>query len=159
MTELLARRGERIHPASAFLASEAQHLEGECAEHDLHVFQAARRMDEILLSNFIELGSVDAIKELARAAYGPGLLAPWLVRAELKDGSLQALPLGPRKLKRRWGIAYLKGRRLAFGGENFVSVCEKVLNLIIPSAIAALVIGLYENVIETFTLTAVLGCS
>jgi predicted glycosyltransferase len=53
VTELLARRGERIHPASAFLASESRHLEGECAEHDLHVFQAARRMDEILLSNFM----------------------------------------------------------------------------------------------------------
>jgi pimeloyl-ACP methyl ester carboxylesterase/predicted glycosyltransferase len=53
VTELLARRGERIHPASAFLASESRHLEGECAEHDLHVFQAARRMDEIMLSNFM----------------------------------------------------------------------------------------------------------
>jgi pimeloyl-ACP methyl ester carboxylesterase/predicted glycosyltransferase len=53
VTELLARRGERIHPASAFLASESQHLEGECAEHDLHVFQAARRMDEIMISNFM----------------------------------------------------------------------------------------------------------
>jgi pimeloyl-ACP methyl ester carboxylesterase len=53
VTELLTRRGERIHPASAFLASESRHLEGECAEHDLHVFQAARRMDEILLSNFM----------------------------------------------------------------------------------------------------------
>jgi predicted glycosyltransferase len=53
VTELLARRGERIHPASAFLASESRHLEGECAEHDLHVFQAARRMDEILVSNFM----------------------------------------------------------------------------------------------------------
>jgi pimeloyl-ACP methyl ester carboxylesterase/predicted glycosyltransferase len=53
VTELLARRGERIHPASAFLASESQHLEGECAEHDLHAFQAARRMDEIMLSNFM----------------------------------------------------------------------------------------------------------
>ncbi len=53
VTELLARRGERIHPASAFLASESRHLEDECAEHDLHVFQAARRMDEIMISNFM----------------------------------------------------------------------------------------------------------
>jgi pimeloyl-ACP methyl ester carboxylesterase len=53
VTELLARRGERIHPASAFLASESRHLESECAEHDLHVFQAARRMDEIMISNFM----------------------------------------------------------------------------------------------------------
>ena len=53
VTELLARRGERVHPASAFLASESRHLEDECAEHDLHVFQAARRMDEIMISNFM----------------------------------------------------------------------------------------------------------
>jgi pimeloyl-ACP methyl ester carboxylesterase len=53
VTELLARRGERVHPASAFLASESQHLEDESAEHDLHVFQAARRMDEIMISNFM----------------------------------------------------------------------------------------------------------
>jgi pimeloyl-ACP methyl ester carboxylesterase/predicted glycosyltransferase len=53
VTELLARRGERVHPASAFLASESRHLEDESAEHDLHVFQAARRMDEILVSNFM----------------------------------------------------------------------------------------------------------
>jgi predicted glycosyltransferase len=53
VTELLARRGEHVHPASAFLASESRHLEDECAEHDLHVFQAARRMDEIMISNFM----------------------------------------------------------------------------------------------------------
>jgi pimeloyl-ACP methyl ester carboxylesterase len=53
VTEMLARRGEHIHPASAFLASESRHLEDESAEHDLYVFQAARRMDEILVSNFM----------------------------------------------------------------------------------------------------------
>ena len=36
VTELLARRGELIHPASAFLASESGHIESEAAEHDLH---------------------------------------------------------------------------------------------------------------------------
>ena len=53
VTELLGRRGERIHPASAFLASESRHIEAECGEHDLHAFQALRRMDEILVSNFM----------------------------------------------------------------------------------------------------------
>jgi pimeloyl-ACP methyl ester carboxylesterase len=53
VTELLARRGERIHPASAFLANESQHVEAECTEHDLHAFQAVRRMDEIMISNFM----------------------------------------------------------------------------------------------------------
>ena len=53
VTELLKRRGELIHPASAFLASESGHIESEASEHDLHVFQAFRNMDEILVSNFM----------------------------------------------------------------------------------------------------------
>ena len=53
VTQVLETRGERIHPASALLASESQHIESECAEHDLHCFQAIRRMDEILLANFM----------------------------------------------------------------------------------------------------------
>jgi pimeloyl-ACP methyl ester carboxylesterase/predicted glycosyltransferase len=53
VTEVLRARGERIHPASAFLANESAHVESESAEHDLHCFQAIRRMDEILLANFM----------------------------------------------------------------------------------------------------------
>ena len=53
VTELLTRRSELIHPASAFLASESGHFESEAAEHDLHAFQAVRTMDEILVSNFM----------------------------------------------------------------------------------------------------------
>ncbi len=53
VTAVLEARGERIHPASAFLANESGHIESESAEHDLHCFQAIRRMDEILLANFM----------------------------------------------------------------------------------------------------------
>jgi pimeloyl-ACP methyl ester carboxylesterase/predicted glycosyltransferase len=53
VTAVLESRGERIHPASALLANESGHIESESAEHDLHCFQAIRRMDEILLSNFM----------------------------------------------------------------------------------------------------------
>ena len=53
VTAFLAAKGERIHPASKELASESGHIEGECADHDLHCFQAWRRMDEILLANFM----------------------------------------------------------------------------------------------------------
>jgi pimeloyl-ACP methyl ester carboxylesterase/predicted glycosyltransferase len=53
VTKVLEARGERIHPGSAFLANESGHIESECAEHDLHCFQAIRRMDEILLANFM----------------------------------------------------------------------------------------------------------
>ena len=53
VTRVLEECGERIHPASRFLASESGHFESESAEHDLHCFHAIRRMDEILLSNFM----------------------------------------------------------------------------------------------------------
>jgi pimeloyl-ACP methyl ester carboxylesterase/predicted glycosyltransferase len=53
VTAVLEGRGERIHPASALLANESGHIESESAEHDLHCFQAIRRMDEILLANFM----------------------------------------------------------------------------------------------------------
>src|SRR5262249_41713074 len=53
VTRVLEGEGERIHPASEHLASESRHIESESAEHDLHCFQALRRMDEILLANFM----------------------------------------------------------------------------------------------------------
>jgi pimeloyl-ACP methyl ester carboxylesterase len=53
VTQVLEERGERVHPASRWLASESAHIESEAGEHDLNVFQAARRMDEILVANFM----------------------------------------------------------------------------------------------------------
>lgn len=53
VTRVLENEGEHIHPASRHLANESRHIESESAEHDLHCFQAWRRMDEILLNNFM----------------------------------------------------------------------------------------------------------
>ncbi|WP_245570998.1 alpha/beta fold hydrolase [Glaciibacter superstes] len=53
VTTLLAESGERVHPGSSWLASESAHIEAEAGEHDLHAFQAIRRMDEILMNNFM----------------------------------------------------------------------------------------------------------
>jgi pimeloyl-ACP methyl ester carboxylesterase/predicted glycosyltransferase len=53
VTEVLEEHGERIHPASAHLANESGHIRSESDAHELNVFEAIRRMDEILLSNFM----------------------------------------------------------------------------------------------------------
>lgn len=53
VTRFLAAEGEVIHPACRDLRSESAHIEGECGEHDLHVFQALREMDEIMVANFM----------------------------------------------------------------------------------------------------------
>ncbi len=61
VTAVLEAEGERIHPASALLANESAHIESESAEHDLHAFQAIRRMDEILVANFMLF--LDVVRE------------------------------------------------------------------------------------------------
>jgi pimeloyl-ACP methyl ester carboxylesterase/predicted glycosyltransferase len=53
VTTVLADAGETIHPASEWLASESGHIASEAAGHELHCFQALRRMDEILVANFM----------------------------------------------------------------------------------------------------------
>jgi pimeloyl-ACP methyl ester carboxylesterase/predicted glycosyltransferase len=58
VTRMLAAAGERVHPASASLANESDHIEQEAGEHDLHAFTAIRRMDEILVHNFMVFDDV-----------------------------------------------------------------------------------------------------
>lgn len=53
VTGVLERAGERIHPLSAALASEAAHFEAQAGEHSLPCFAAYRAMDEIMLANFM----------------------------------------------------------------------------------------------------------
>ncbi|MGB9012253.1 MAG: alpha/beta fold hydrolase, partial [Aeromicrobium sp.] len=53
VTPVLEAHGERVHPASSWLASESAHIESESGEHDLHAFEAIRRMDSILVNNFM----------------------------------------------------------------------------------------------------------
>jgi predicted glycosyltransferase len=67
VTAVLETRGERIHPLSSELASESAHFASESADHDLNAFQAIRRMDEILVNNFmvfydaVEAGEYDLV--------------------------------------------------------------------------------------------------
>ena len=53
VTAMLEREGESIHPATEALALETAHIESESAEHDLHCFHSHRRMDEILIHNYM----------------------------------------------------------------------------------------------------------
>ena len=61
VTAVLETRGERIHPLSPELASESAHITAESSGHDLNAFQAIRRMDEILVNNFMVFQ--DAVEE------------------------------------------------------------------------------------------------
>ncbi len=82
------------------------------------------REEEMSLNTVIELGSMEAMKELVKLGLGVGILAPWICRKELADGSLVALPLGKRKLRRQWGILHWRGRRLSLVEETFLRLCR-----------------------------------
>ena len=58
VTKVLEDAEEMVHPASTWLANESAHVEEESGEHDLHAFQAIRRMDEILVNNFMVFNDV-----------------------------------------------------------------------------------------------------
>ena len=84
------------------------------------------REEDMPLNNILELGSMEAIKELVKIGLGVGVLAPWVAVNEITSGALVSLPLGKRKLRRQWGVGYLKGRRLSLGEETFVGLCQSV---------------------------------
>jgi DNA-binding transcriptional LysR family regulator len=84
------------------------------------------RHEEMVLNSVIEVGSMEATKELVKLGLGVSILAPWIARKEIEEGSLVALPLGKRKLKRRWGMLLLKNQRLTLAQETFIGLCKTV---------------------------------
>jgi DNA-binding transcriptional LysR family regulator len=97
--------------------------------HTSYTFRLVKdyfRTEDLPLTNILELGSMEAIKELVKIGLGVGVLAPWVARQELASGALVSLPLGRRKLRRRWGVGHLRGRRLSLGEETFVGLCQTV---------------------------------
>ena len=82
------------------------------------------RREQMVLNTVIELGSMEATKELVKLGIGVSIVARWIARREIEDGSLIPLPLGPRKLQRRWGILHWRGKRLNLAEETFVGLCE-----------------------------------
>jgi DNA-binding transcriptional LysR family regulator len=82
------------------------------------------RREQMVLNTVIELGSMEATKELVKLGIGVSILAPWIAKKEIEEGSLVALPLGRRKLERRWGILHWRGKRLNLAEETFVGLCD-----------------------------------
>jgi len=98
------------------------------------------REEEMVLNTVIELGSMEAIKELVKLGLGISILAPWIARRELEEKSLVAMPLGRRKLKRDWGVLHRCGKRLSLAEETFVGLCRSVtaeLSTNLPSKLVA----------------------
>ena len=77
----------------------------------------------VVIKSVIDMGSMSAIKELVKLGLGVTILAPWVAQAELSEKSLVALPLGRRKLKRKWGTLHWEDRPMGWAGETFIQLC------------------------------------
>ena len=82
------------------------------------------RREEMVLNTVLEVGSMEATKELVKLGLGISVLAPWICKKEIEEGALIALPLGRKKLQRRWGIIHWRGKRLNLAEETFIGLCE-----------------------------------
>ena len=78
------------------------------------------------LRDYIELGSMEAIKELVKMGLGVGVAAPWVARAEVAERSLVWLPLPGGRLRRTWSVAAPATRGLTVAEQTFVGLCQDV---------------------------------
>jgi DNA-binding transcriptional LysR family regulator len=83
----------------------------------------------------IELGSVEAIKELVKLGLGVSVMAAWVARPELARRSLVWLPLPGPKLKRRWAVANRAGRDLTLAEQTFVGLCKSASSRVSDAAV------------------------
>lgn len=82
------------------------------------------RREGMDLHSVIELGSMEAIKEMVKLGLGVGVAAPWIAQNEIKQGELFCLSIGKRKLRRNWGYFHLRGRHLSLAEETFIGLCR-----------------------------------
>ena len=90
------------------------------------------RQNKLGLHNYIELGSMEAIKELVKINYGVSFLASWIVENEINIGSLAHIQTGARKITRQWSICYAKDKKLSITEETFLGICESVASTMRP---------------------------
>jgi LysR family transcriptional regulator, low CO2-responsive transcriptional regulator len=88
------------------------------------------RREDLVLNAVLEVGSMEATKELVKLGLGVAVLAPWIARKEVEEGSIVSLPLGRRKLQRRWGILHWRGKRLDLAEETFIGLCKSATRLL-----------------------------
>ena len=98
------------------------------------LIEAYFRSENITIQPFIEIANEQAIKEFVRLNMGVGILPRWLAEEEIENGSLVALPLGRRRLKRRWGVLRASDRKPNLAENLFANIARSVFRALIRSS-------------------------
>jgi DNA-binding transcriptional LysR family regulator len=78
----------------------------------------------VVMNSPIELGSIEAIKELVKLGLGITVLARWVVEPELATGALAWRPLPGPKLLREWTAVLNPHREVNLAEETLVELCR-----------------------------------
>jgi DNA-binding transcriptional LysR family regulator len=98
------------------------------------IIESYFRDANINIQPFIEIANEQAIKEFIRMDMGVGILPKWLVADEIKEGLLVSLPLGRRRLKRRWGVLHARKRTLSLADNLFINISRSVFRSLVQSS-------------------------
>lgn len=116
----------RTRKAVAEEVAAQNYLLGVQQSHTYQLITQHFRRDKINLPRMTEQANPEVVKELVKLDMGVSIVAPWTVRDELRSGELVAVPLGRRKLRRKWGIVRWKNRPLTSAQETFVRTCREI---------------------------------
>jgi LysR family transcriptional regulator, low CO2-responsive transcriptional regulator len=99
----------------------------ERQDETFRLVDAYFREEGIAIDPLIEIANEESIKEFIRLDVGVGILPRWMVADEVQRGQLTTLPLGRRRLRRRWGVLTLRGRTADFAEHLFANICGAIL--------------------------------
>ncbi|HUF64277.1 MAG TPA: LysR family transcriptional regulator [Verrucomicrobiales bacterium] len=81
----------------------------------------------VMMRPTLELGNMEAIKELVRIGLGVGIAAPWIAAEEIANQTLFARPCqGDPPLTRQWALFLPRGHQPSLAEETFAGICETV---------------------------------
>lgn len=89
-----------------------------------------RRTEEFFLHNgvrltsYVEIPSFEIMKQLARLGMGVAVMAPWVARKELAEGSLVGHVTPRFKIARQWVVIHQGAREIRPAEQTFIGLCR-----------------------------------
>lgn len=85
----------------------------------------------INIKTAMQVGSMAAIKEMAKIGIGVGLLSPWVAEHEIRNGSLLFRPLPWKSRVRQWAIHRDPRHEIQMIEDVFIGICRDVVGTLL----------------------------
>jgi DNA-binding transcriptional LysR family regulator len=81
----------------------------------------------------VVLGDMQAIREMAKLGLGVGIVAPWVAKREIADGSLLLVPIDEPGIEREWGAFHSPRKEPSLVEEAFIGLCAMAFEVMANS--------------------------